>query len=65
MLNVPLVQLIREFISESLDVFSYFRCMRVLVGGVYQIFVTKSRQTPKITIFLGEFEGARREPIFI
>lgn len=65
MLNVPLVQFISELISESLDIFGYFCCMGVLLERVYQVFVTKCSQTPEITIFLGEFEGSRRKPVFV
>jgi hypothetical protein len=65
MLNVPLVQLISELISESLDIFSYSCCMGVLVERVYKVFVAKCRQTSEITIFLGEFESSHRKPVFV
>lgn len=65
MLNVPLVQFISKLISESLDIFGYFVCMGVLLEWVYHVFVAKCSQTPKITIFLGEFEGSRCKPVFV
>ena len=65
MLNVPLVQFISELISESLDIFGYFCCMGVSLERVYHVFVTKCRQTPEITIFLGEFEGSPRKPVLV
>jgi hypothetical protein len=65
MFNVPLIQFIRKLVSEPLDVFSHFCRVGVLVEGVDLISVTKSRQTPEITVFLREFESTRRESIFV
>jgi len=65
MFNVPLVQFIRKLVSEPLDVFSYFVRVGVLVEGVDLIFVTKSRQTPEITVFLRKVKSTRSEPIFV
>ncbi len=64
-LDVPLVQFISEFISESLDIFGYLCRMGVLIERVYYVFVTKRRQTSEITIFLGELESSLRKSVFV